>query len=230
MKKNQAFTSLAFLLLVSIFGLALVPILLLQPNLEPFQFSARLPLIGALYVIVCLLGVVAVFYPARCRGMLQKTQNPLTEADDTSSPIPMKGHHPDCQHYSGNRIRVGGRAACAACGGLLAGAVIALTGAALYFFVGLDMPWASVWLVALGEALMLLGLAQIEFAGYVKTIANAVFVVGSFMTLVGADVLGRSLLVDLYVLGLIVFLLWLRILLSEWNNERICRTCKSCFH
>jgi len=76
---------------------------------------------------------------------------------------------------------------------------------------------------------MLLGLVQIMFTGYLKTIANMVFVVGSFVTLVVADVLSKSVLVDLYVLGLIGFLLWFRILLSEWNNNRICQTCGSCF-
>ncbi len=81
-----------------------------------------------------------------------------------------------------------------------------------------------------GRFVMLLGLAQIKFAGYVKVILNVVFVVGSFVTLVEADVLGKSLLADLYVLGLIGFLLWLRILLSEWNNRRTCQTCQSCFH
>ena len=77
---------------------------------------------------------------------------------------------------------------------------------------------------------MLLGLAQIKFAGYVKVILNVVFVVGSFVTLVEADALGKSLLVDLYVVGLIGFLLWFRILLSEWNNKRTCQACQSCFH
>jgi hypothetical protein len=105
-----------------------------------------------------------------------------------------------------------------------------MIGTAFYFFVGLDLAWSSVWLVALGEILMLLGLAQIKFAGYVKVTVNMVFVVGSFVTLVETDMLGKSLLLDLYVLGLIGFLLWLRILLSEWNNRRTCQMCQSCFH
>jgi hypothetical protein len=107
--------------------------------------------------------------------------------------------------------------------------MIALIGAALQFFVGLSVVWGSVWLLALGEIGLVLGLAQIKFAGYAKVIVNVVFVVGSFVTLAEADVLGESVLVDLYVLGLIGFLLWLRILLSERNNRRICQTCQSCF-
>jgi hypothetical protein len=221
--------SMAFLTAVSIVGLALIPVLVLQPYLEHFEFSIRHSLVGALYSAVCLLGVAAVFYPAKCRGLFQKTQNPMPQVHKPSSSVQIRGHHPDCQNYSGNRIWVWGRGFCAACSGLLAGAIIALIGAALYFFVGLDAPWASVWLVALGEAWMLLGLAQIKFAGYVKMIVNVIFVVGSCVTLIEADVLGKSVLVDLYVLGLIDFLLWLRILLSEWNNKRTCQMCQSCF-
>ena len=214
----------AFLLAVSIVGLALILILVLQPNLEHIQFSFQHSLVGALYSIVCLLGVAAVFYPVRCSGVFQKIQNLLPQ------PVQIKGHHPDCQNYSGNRITVGGRVFCAACSGLLVGAIIALIGAAVYFFVGLNVALGSVWLVALGEIGLLLGLAQIKFAGYFKVILNVVFVVGSFVTLVEADVLSKSMLVDLYVLGLIGFLLWLRILLSEWNNRRTCQMCQSCFH
>jgi hypothetical protein len=217
------------MLTVSFVGLALILVLVLHPNLERFQFSVQHSLVGALYSAVCLLGVAAVFYPTKCMSMFQKTQNPLPQTNTPSSSVQIKGHHPDCQNYSGNRIRVGGRVVCAACSGLLVGAIIALIGTAFYFLVGLSFGGGSVWLVALGEIGMLLGLVQIKFAGYVKVILNVVFVVGSFVTLVEADVLGKSLLADLYVLGLIGFLLWLRILLSEWNNTRTCQTCQSCF-
>ena len=108
--------------------------------------------------------------------------------------------------------------------------MIALVGSALQFFIDINVVSASVWLLALGEIGMVLGLFQIKFAGYAKVIVNVVFVVGSFVALAGADVLGESLLLDLYVLGLIGFLLWLRILFSEWNNRRICGSCQACLH
>jgi len=230
MEKNQISTiSIAILSTVSIIGLMLIPVLATQPNSEHIQFFIRQSLVGTLYSTICLIGITAAFYPAKCRGMFQKTQNPLLQPNKPSGLLQIKGHHPDCQNYLGNKIRVGGRVLCAACSGLLIGAIIALVGAGLYFFVGLNAAWSSIWLIALGEIGMLLGLVQIMFAGYLKTIANMVFVVGSFVTLVVADVLSKSVLVDLYVLGLIGFLLWFRILLSEWNNNRICQTCGSCF-
>jgi hypothetical protein len=231
MEKKQASTGLiAFLLAVSIVGLVLIPVLVMLPNLGPSQVSFRRSLIGILYSVICLLGIVAVFYPTKCKGVLQKTQNPLPQANKPSSSLQTKGHHPDCQNYSGNRIKIGERAFCAACSGLLIGAIIALIGTIFYFFVGLNVTRGSVWLVALGEVGMLFGLAQIKFARYAKVIVNVVFVVSSFVTLIEVDVLGKSVLVDLYVIGLIGFMLWFRILLSERNNERICQKCQSCFH
>jgi hypothetical protein len=220
--------TLAFLVAVSIVGLALVNVLVLQPNLELSSPPFRHDLVGSLYSIICLLGIAAVFYPEKCMGLFQK-QSPLPQTSGASGSVRISGHHPDCQNFSGNRIRVNGRELCAACSGLLVGAIIALAGSAMQFFIGLNIVSASVWLLVLGEIWMLLGLFQIKFAGYAKMIANVIFVVGSFVTLVEADLMGESILVDLYTLGLIVFALWLRILLSEWNNRRICQKCQSCF-
>jgi len=220
--------SLTFLSVVSVVGLVLIPVLVLQPNLIHVQVSIRHGLAGALYIIICVLGVSAVFYPAKCKSSLGKSQNPLTQASKSS--VQIRGHHPDCHNYSANRIKVGGQVVCAACSGLFIGAVVVFIGTVLHFFVGLEIVWSNIWLLVLGEICILLGLAQIKFVGYVKMFINVIFVVGSFVTLVETDSLGGSILIDLYVLGLIVFMLWFRILLSEWNNERICQTCQLCFH
>ena len=221
--------TVAFLVAVSIVGLALVNVLVLQPKLELSSPSFRHGLVGSLYSVICLLGIAAVFYPAKCMGLFQK-QNPLVQTSGASGSVRISGHHPDCQNFSGNRIRISGREVCAACGGLLIGAIFALLGSALQFFIGLTIVSPNAWLLTLGEFCMVLGLVQIKFAGYAKVIANLVFVVGSFVALAVADVLAESLLLDIYVLGLIGFLLWLRILLSEQNNRRICVSCQACFH
>jgi uncharacterized membrane protein len=227
-KRNWAsFAPLGFLIIASTAGLALVPALVQQHNLPQFESLMRYSLVGTLYLVICVLGLLAVFYPAKCTGMFQKTQNPLPQKNKRS--VHIKGHHPDCQNYSANRIQIGGRAVCASCSGLLVGAVAVLIGDVWYFFVGFDVAWSSVWLLVLGEVLMLMGLAQIRFTGYAKLMVNLFFVVGSFVALVETDLLGTSLLVDFYALGLIVFMLWLRILLSDWNNRRICQMCQSCF-
>ena len=103
-----------------------------------------------------------------------------------------------------------------------------MVGVALFSLGFFDLGAGGFWVLASGEVLMLVGLAQIKMRSYVKMAANALFVIGSCISLVAADLIGQSLLVDAYVLGLIVFALWFRILLSEWNNKRICVVCGRC--
>jgi hypothetical protein len=226
-KNDNSPRSLAFLSSVFVVGLILVPVLVLQPNFIPTQISIRHGLAGGFFMTICGLGILAVFYPTKCRSMFSKSQNPMPKVD--KSLVKIRGHHPDCQKYSSNRIEVWGKAICAACGGLLIGAMAVLIGSVLYFFLGYYIVLSNIWLLLLGEIAMLLGLTQIKFTSYVKVFANMIFVIGSFVTLVEADSLGESLLVDFYVVGLIAFALWFRILLSEWNNRRICKACQTCF-
>ncbi len=216
-----------FLLIVTVCGLALVPLLLLQPNLQPDPSPFRRPIVGAVFSVLCIVGVVAVFYPGKCRMIFKK---PIVSSNSTesSSTVQFKGHHPNCEKFSGNRITLGGSVFCAACGGLLGGAIVALGGAVLFSLGFLTLDIGSLWILVVGETMILVGLAQIKMSGYVKIIVNALFVVGSLISLVVVDSVGQSILVDAYVLGLIVFMLLFRILLSEWNNKRTCVECGHC--
>jgi hypothetical protein len=216
---------LSFLVVVAVFGLALVPLFLLSPNLQTDQSSLRRPLISTVYGVVCIGGIVAVFYPGKCRLMFQK---PDVLPDTNNPAVQFSGHHPECEKFSGNRVTFRGSVFCAACSGLLIGAIVALAGVVLFSLGFFSLGTENLWALAAGEILMLLGLTQIKMRGYVKMSVNALFVVGSFITLVAADLAGRSWLVDSYVLGLIVFMLWLRILLSEYNNKKTCVACGRC--
>ena len=219
---------LLFLVAVSIFGLALVPLLLLQPNLQAYLSPLRRPLVGAIYSVVCIVGIVAVFYPGKCRMMFQKPNVSPDSGKTSTSAVQLKGHHPDCEKFSANRITIGGSVFCAACSGLLIGAIAAMVVIVLFSLGFFVLGTGSLWVLVAGEVLMLVGLAQIKMRGYVKMAVNALFVVGSCISLVVADLAAQSLLVDAYVLGLIVFTLWLRILLSEWNNKKMCVECGRC--
>ena len=174
------------------------------------------------------MGIVAVFYPGKCRMMFQKPNASSNYRKPSASEIQFKGHHPDCEKFSGNRVTIRGAVFCAACSGLLIGATVAMVGIVLFSLGFFDLRTGSLWVLGVGEVLMLVGLAQIKMSGYVKMAVNALFVVGSFISLIVADLVGQSLLVDAYVLGLIVFMLWFRILLSEWNNKQICVACGRC--
>jgi hypothetical protein len=228
---NQAqfrmFSSSVFFV-ISIVGLAMVPLMVIQPNLDQFELEGQRTLIGVLFCAVCVSGVVAVFYPGKCSGVFQHTPKSPAKAGSFPNNLRIEGHHPNCLNFSKNRITVGGRVFCAACAGLLVGSMLSIIGAIVYFLVGLNLVWGGIWLVVLGEIGMALGLAQVRVTGFIKVTFNSVFVVGSFATLAAVDALGKSLFLDLYVLGLILFLLWFRISLSEWNNNRTCRKCQRC--
>jgi hypothetical protein len=213
---------------VSVFALVLVPLFLLQPHPYGVDFWGRRAIVGVLYSVVCVGGIAAVFHPSKCSRLSGKTENPLPKGKPLTLPMSFKGHHPDCERFSGNRIRIGNAVVCSACGGLLVGGVIALVGAVLYFFVDISLIGGSFWVLGLGEALMVIGLVQIWFGGYVKLAVNALFVIGSFLMIVAVDGLGQNLLADFYVVGVIGFMLWTRILFSEWNNKRICVACGRC--
>ena len=219
---------LFFLVAVAVFGLAIVPFLVIQPNLQLDSSSFRRPFVGALYSIVCVLGIVAVFYPSKCRLVFQKPNASPVSIKVSTSSVGFSGHHPNCEKFSANRITIRGKAFCSACSGLLFGAIASIVGIVLFSLGFFGMEAGSLWILAGGDVLMVLGLAQVKLGGYIKMAMNALFVVGSCISLVVTDVVGQNLLIDLYVLGLIIYILWLRISLSEWNNKRICMDCRHC--
>ena len=160
-----------------------------------------------------------------------KNQSGFREQGDrgvVSGKMRFRGHHPDCEAFSGNRVTIQKVVLCAACTGMLFGAVVALIGTLFYFFVGFVPLPAAPAILFVGYGGLLLGLVQFKFGCWLKLMFNALFVLGSFIVLVTADVLGKSFVIDLYVLGLILFLLLARILFSEWNNKRICSKCEGC--
>ncbi len=219
---------LTFLGATAVFGLVLVPILLLQPSLNADPLPFRRPLIGAVYSAVCVMGVVAVFYPGRCRMMFKKPSSSPNPDKPSASTVQLRGHHPDCENFVANRLKFKGRVFCAACTGLLIGAVAAMAGIILFSLGFFDGNNGSIWVLVAGEVLMLMGLAQIKTGGYLKMAVNALFVVGSGISLVVADLAATSFLIDAFMLGLIIYMLWFRILLSEWNNKQVCRACGRC--
>jgi len=188
-------------------------------------------LTGTLYAAICLLGATAIFYPRSCENRLM-LQNPSHYENKSNglqqTKIHFLGHHPDCQFFSGNRIVIRKLTFCAACTGLLIGAVTAIVGTIFYFFMGALLFPVSISLCYISYSAILIGLFQFKLEGFVKLTANTLFVFGSFILLMAADLLGSSLLINFYVLGLIVFVLYTRILISDWNNKRICAKCSGC--
>jgi hypothetical protein len=223
--------SLILCICFSVIGLAILPLLLTQSAKFEVNFTNRRLLVGSLYSLVCLLGVVAVFHPKKCQNTFAFKKGATLENNPQTGEGSYKifeGHHPNCRKFNANRIKTSGFVFCSACSGLLIGAILSMIGAMLYFFFRVSFPLDNFGFLIIGSAALLLGLLQIVFRSHQKLFVNGLFIVGSLLILISADLIGRSLFVDLYVLGLIVFLLSTRIMLSEWNNRRICLKCGNC--
>jgi len=231
-KRIQSDFILIFTISVSLFGSFTTLMLALNPPLAQENLLWRKPLIGSLFTLICILGIIAAFFPKKCSGAfhLPKTEKPtISEAGTPKSnkcSIPLKGHHPNCTRFSAHVIQVGKRVFCTACTGLLLGALIVLVGTVLYFFGGWDIGQFGFSAVLIGQVGIVLGFIQFKFEGYARLILNAFFVFAAFLTLVGVDRLAENVFIDLYLVVLIVFWLFTRILISQWDHWRICHTCK----
>jgi hypothetical protein len=222
----------ALALSLSLIGIALVlPLVVYKPTVH-FNVSWRKPLIGSLLTLICITGVLAVFFPEKCTKTLhrRKRDEELTSdaknARSYGKSISFRGHHPDCGKFAAHLIHVKGRAFCAACTGLLLGAFFVLAGTVLYFFINWNfLGLHSLWTVFVGQIGAALGLFQFKFRGFTRSVLNAFFVIACFLILAGVDSFAENVLFDLYLIGLTIFWLFTRILTSQWNHLQICNAC-----
>ena len=222
---------LSFAIGVSLFGSFTTLMLATYPPAAQENFFWRKPLTGLLFALICVFGIVAVFFPKKCSETYShQTEKPTIS--ETENPnfheisINFKGHHPDCGRFSAHVAHVDGHVFCVACTGLLLGALIALTGTVLYFFVEWNIVEVGLSAVLVGQIGILLGFVQFKFKDYARLTLNAFFVFACFLTLVGIDKIAESIFINLYMIALITFWLLTRILISQWDHWRICHTCK----
>lgn len=216
---------------ISVFGSFTTVILAFYP-LETYENFWRKPITGSIFALICIFGVVAVFFSEKCSKMFymhKGEKSTKTNAENLYPPnvFPkFKGHHPNCEGFSAHVICMNGHVLCAACTGLFVGAIIALIGNFLYFFAGWNMRPIGLLIVLAGQIGIFLGLIQFKFKGYFRLTVNALFVFASFLVLVGMNELSQNLFVNLYMLLLIIFWLLTRILISQWDHWRICHKCE----
>jgi hypothetical protein len=226
------FFILIFAVSVSLFGLFTTLMLTRYPPTMQENFLWRKPLIGSIFTLICMLGIVAVFFPKKCSQTFDFQKTERLAVSNTEDPdlhkisITLKGHHPGCGKYSAHVIHVKNHTFCAACTGLLLGALVSIAGTTLYFFGGWDIGQTAFPAVLFGGIGIVLGFIQFKFKGYARLVLNALFVFAAFLTLVGIDKFAKNTFIDLYLVFLIGFWLWTRILISQWNNWGICHTCK----
>ncbi len=232
MSQQRHKMDITYQLLVSFLGLFLIATLALFPPTVTGDLSWRKTVIGFIFSSICVLGILAVFSPNPCLGILDIGKKNRTVDSDSASLAAhgtsdaLQGHHPTCGKYDAHIFRIKNKIFCAACTGLLLGGLLALAVAAVYFFGDWSVAEHSSSLVLLGIVGVSLGLFQFKFKNLVRLSVNTIFVLGSLLIVIGVDALIKSLFLDLFVVSLIVFWLFTRISLSQWDHESICSGCE----
>jgi len=224
-------SDIKYQLLVSFLGLFLLTVLTAFPPTVTGDLSWRKPVIGSIFSSICVLGILAVFSPNKCLRIFNIGKKSKTVGSDSAKLAShgksnaLQGHHPTCGNYDAHIFRIKDKTLCAACTGLLLGGLLALAGAAVYFFGDWRVAEHSSLMVLLGIVGVSFGLFQFKFKNLVRLSVNTIFVLGTLLILIGIDELVHSLFFDLFVVSLIVFWLFTRISLSQWDHERICSEC-----
>lgn len=211
----------------SILGLISLALFVLFSSASADSFTFRKPLIGLVFSLVCVLGALAVAIPSRCNSILGAGEAGVSFGSH-SVPVgnrSLKGHHFDCEGYVSHTVELGGRTLCAACSGLFLGAIVAIFGSLAYFFLDAGLGQFGLGFLMIGMALVALGFVQFEFSGLSRLLINALFVLGASLVLLAADALLMNFFIDLYVISLMLLWILTRILLSQWDHSRICRSC-----
>ena len=225
-------SDIKYLLLVSFLGLFLLAVLTAFPPTTTGDVPWRKTVIGSIFSSICVMGIFAVFSPNKCLRIFnigKKKENVGTDSAKLAShgtSNALQGHHPTCGNYDAHIFRIKSKTVCAACVGLLLGGLLALAGASVYFFGDWSVADYSSLMVLLGIVGVSFGLFQFKFRSLVRLFVNTVFVLGTLLILIGIDELIHSLFFDLFVVSLIIFWLFTRISLSQWDHERICSGCE----
>lgn len=228
MSKFYFCSFLVFAVVVSAFGMMIILMLVLNPSGYGRYGSWRKPIVGLALAFTCVSGLFASLYPKACSSIIghgELNRPPEGGSKAAGKSVPTKGHHVDCGRFSRHILRVHGSCVCSACSGLALGALIALTGATGYFFLGMNALQPGVYLVAVGQVGVVLGFVQFISRSYGRLLLNAGFVLGAFLILVEVDSLTESVLADFYTIGAMLVWILARILLSQWDHQRTCSRC-----
>jgi hypothetical protein len=223
-------------LILSFLGLVLLPLMLLNPPPPVVVLSWQTQLIGIAFMFICILGIIAGITPSHCSFTRNKKKQSRKEITDQTTLTQIKsmrkeGHHPTCDHYSGHVITIKGSHYCAGCSGLVTGAIISISGTVLFFFLNFQSvyPEATFWF---GFVFVTIGLAQHPLyqllrlnRGIIRFIINTLFVVGSFLLLASLTQLTNSILLAIYLLLLILYWIFTRIVMSRRSHHLICSRC-----
>jgi len=230
------------LMVLSFLGLSIFVVMVFSPPVNYEYFLFRKAVVGSIFGLICIFGLVAVLSPKECSrifyfrkgkdglGRQYNYQENHVASNSTSHILGLKivhRHHPSCERFSSHEFRIKENTFCTGCTGLLLGALTSLLGAFIYFSSNLFIPSFFIGIGLLGVALgLLLPLLNLQRA-ILRLSLNAFFIFGVFLMLIGVDSLIQSLFIDLLLILMSIFWLLTRISLSQWNHQRICHECEN---
>jgi len=230
-KSNSAVIALV----ISLAGLSFFPFLLLNPPptiIIPWQTR----LVGSLFALICIFGIVAGVSPRHCsfsfRSRRKHTEVKSSKSNSQpSSSIQKRGHHPTCEAYAGHVLKIQSRTLCAGCSGLVTGAAFAILGTVFVFFMGWQFydPYLVFWI---GFFFVFFGLIQHLIyqilkvnQGTVRFIVNILFVLGPFLLLASLIPISNNLTLAGYLLLLTLYWIFTRIAMSQRSHRLMCKRC-----
>jgi hypothetical protein len=218
---------LKFMLFVSLFGALTTLLLVADSPTARTKVFLQGPLVGSIFIVICASGIVAALWPRKCSISFGSHVFNATFRQEPKAMFSLgwEAHHLSCGKFSTHTIRFGRVSYCAACSGLALGAILAVAMSATYFLFRVGIERFSLLCVAIGLLGPVLGFMQFRLKGWVRAGANAFFVFGTSLVVIGMDQQIGSFDVDLYVIGLAVFWIMTRIAISQWDHSRICLTC-----
>lgn len=223
--------TLLFLVSVSMFGLLLSVVFVVNPPKLADDFAFRKSVAGSAFGAVCVLGIIGCLYPHSCSAILDfEKRDRNTPSSSKSQGQAFQGHHPTCGRFSSHVLRIGKRRFCATCSGLMFGAIVALFGIGTCFLGNGGMTGELPLLVSVGAVGVALGLLHptvLRLKSFARFFASTIFVVGSFLVLVSIEDSARNTPIDLFFVALSVLWILTKVSLSKWEHQQICSQCSS---
>ncbi len=217
---------------ISITGLIFLTALAFNNPGSFVELTFRKQLTFSILTIICIVGAVAGTRPLKFFQMRPfNTLKRFSEVNSRKPQEPAKtflGHHPVCGQFYSHTLQFRGKTYCAACTGLVTGAVIVILGILLYLLTGLPTEntiWLIFWLGFLGVTCGLLQFHLHMNRGVHHFLLNLIFVLGVFLLFIGISEANSSLFMDFYLLALTIYWINTLINLSELEHKKTCSAC-----
>jgi hypothetical protein len=208
-----------------------VMVIYLHPTGTVYYFQKTLIIL--IFILICIMGMVAAISPAKCTGFLKiKKHIPVESLVENESDKNCKkdssGHHPECDNFKNHTYTLMGKKYCAGCSGLFTGALLAVVGIIIYYFYGITLsnPYLIffIGIFCVLTALLQSFLLNMNF-NTGKFIFNLILVIGAFLMLIGLIEITGSIFIQLYFILLVFIWILARIYNSEKKHTDICEKC-----